>query len=205
MGGVALFRFSLAFATIVLGATLLYEAPPLYGQAPTSTPIPTPLTATAGSVFLGTVTLNGQRAPDGTHIEAVIRDTVCGTTTVQGGRYDILVRSGTGSGPEYQQGCGSTGPSIDTVVFRSGQLIATERGQFIPHAAQQLDLTFGQAATPTTGGGLPTTGYAPSDRQNGTFVRTKLLVVVALASFVLAAAIRVVGRRTRPYHTPKFP
>lgn len=120
---------------------------PMSTRAPTRAP--TPLTAAAGSEFLGTASLNGRAAADGTSIEALIGDVVCGTTTTRSGLYDVRVRSGRGSGGDFQKGCGASGPNTSTVVFRSGTLIAHERGRFVGHTVQELNLNFGpQLALP---------------------------------------------------------
>ncbi len=142
------------------------------GQEP-GTPAPLPATAlspvvTTPSEFIGTVTIDGAPAPDGTPIEALIGSTVCGSDTTRGGRYDIVVRSGHGSGQEFQEGCGGSGPNTSTVVFRTGSLLANETGRFIGHTAVELNLTFGQAPAPypptnlpNSGQGIPRTGAMP--------------------------------------------
>lgn len=191
MGGAVLFRFNPAIWVAALAASLLVLASSstIHAQAPTPTP---PITAAAGSDFTGTVGMNGSPAPGGTPIEAVVRGTVCGIATTQGGQYGIRVKSGIGEGADFQQGCGQNG---DTVTFRTGSLTANEHGQFVGHTIQQLNLTFGQAGTPTGGAGLPSDGYGPSvDQQNGMLLQMSLLVLLGLACLVLAAAIRLARR-----------
>lgn len=158
----------------IFGASIgTHAATPTPNTSPSPPPTPTPLTAAAHAEFLGTVTLNGSPAPDGTVIEALIGNLVCGTTTTVGDQYDISVKSGRGFGGDFQEGCGVSGPGTYTVTFRSGGLIANERGQFIGHVAQELNLTFGQAAATGQPGGLPGTGSGASlhsDQRVATFI-----------------------------------
>jgi hypothetical protein len=132
------------------------------------------------------MTINGEAAPDGTPIEALIGDLVCGTTTTSDGRYGITVNGGYGMGNQFQEGCGNGG---EAVVFRSGQLIANQRGQFLGGLVQTLDLTFGPA-------GLPDTGSGPAPGSGADFVPGLLWILlgVAMAALIAALAARKAAR-----------
>lgn len=134
---------------------LLLTSGSVRGQEPT--PNSTPAVLAHASAFFGSVTINGEPAPDGTPIEALIGDVVCGTTTTSDGRYSISVNAGYGVGNYYQEGCGG---GDETVVFRSGERIANERGTFRWDSGRALDLTFGTAPSvlPGTGSGAPDSG-----------------------------------------------
>jgi hypothetical protein len=191
MGGILSFRLNSIplIAAVSVSLLLPFAASPAYTQSPTPTTV---LTAAHGSEFMGTVALNRQAAPDGALIEALVNDTVCGSATTQGGRYDIVVKSGRGTGNQFQQGCGENG---NTIVFRSGSLTASQTGQFIGMTVQQLNLTFGQSATPTARGGLPTTGSAGDAAQGGSpLVPAGYSVAIGLTLMTLAAAVRLARR-----------
>jgi hypothetical protein len=98
----------------------------------------------------GTVTIDGQPAPLGTIVQAVVNDHLCGEGPVryvndqlpQGYVVDVLSFSSS-------QGCGTDG---DTVTFRVGGVQANETATFQSGAFVRLDLTVsGQVATPTAG------------------------------------------------------
>lgn len=146
------------------------------------------------SGFFGSVTVNGQPAPDGTPIEALIGDVVCGTTRTTAGQYRIGVSPGFGFGDLFQEGCAGSGPGTYTVVFRSGTLIASERGRFVSHVVQGLDLTFGQALAPTETPppALPDTGSAPTSQ---TTAATAWLLWVLLGVGIAALMARLAARR----------
>ena len=116
----------------VIGAVLLPMSAGLAQAGPQ--PVAEP------AYFRGSVTINGEAAPDGTPIEALNKDTVCGTATTSEGRYSITVNTSVGEGPDFQEGCGGRG---DDVLFLSGDVFAAERGTFLPGLIQDLDLTFG--------------------------------------------------------------
>ena len=182
---------ALLIMTVVL--LLLPSGRQILGQEPTVTltqeePIATPTLAPHAEplAFLGSVTINGEPAADGRPIEALVGPTVCGTTTTSDGRYTISVNAGFGMGADFQEGCGGSGPSTNTVMFRSGNLIANEQGHFIGGTAQMLDLTFGQAPRlPDTGSGAPGSG--------ADFTPGLLWVLLGVAMAALVAALA--GRR----------
>ena len=126
-------RLLLTVGVALIGAALLL--PSLSGAQDEP---PLPISTHAGE-FGGSVTINGEPAPDGTPIEALIDGLVCGDTETIDGLYNTIVRAGFGSGREFQEGCGAGG---DDVLFRSGELIAAEVGQFVGQVYTELDLTF---------------------------------------------------------------
>ena len=101
--------------------------------------------------------MNGAPAPDGMPIEAIrglVEDIVCGETTTKNGEYTLLVLSGFGGGAEFGKGCHGS-----EIIFRSGELIAAERGRPTGAEGEVLDLTFGSTAPPTVPPQLPDTGF----------------------------------------------
>ena len=157
-----------ALGAIRATATLLIASQTAaIGEPPAPTTTPTPLVLAAPSSFFGSVNIGIAPAPDGTLIEALIGDVVCGTTLTSGARYGIDVNAGYGVGQFYQEGCGASGPDATTVVFQTQGLFANETGTFIGHVAQELNLTFGEAPSrpppllPETGAG-PDAGAEPA-------------------------------------------
>lgn len=185
----------MAVLAIALGALLLENGRPVLGQEATATPTsgeptapPTPFVFAEPSEFLGTVTIDGQPASDGTPIEALIGDVVCGTATVSAERYDVSVRAGYGYGRDYQERCGNGG---EAVAFRSGGRIANETGTFTGLIVQELDLTFGQALAPT----LPDTGSGAPGSSAGAIPGVFwVLLAVAMAALVAGLAARKAPR-----------
>lgn len=109
----------------------------------------------------GSVTIDGQPAPLGTVVQAVINDKLCGEGVVrfvndalpQG--YVVDVQSNASS-----SGCGADG---DTIRFRVGGVEATETGEFQTGTFLRLDLTVaGQVATPAAGATPPPFGAEAS-------------------------------------------
>lgn len=150
MSGVSVGRRSVVKSALLLllGGLLATGASTAYGQEPT--PTSTPAIIAEPSDFGGSVTINGETAPDGTPIEALVGDVVCGTTTTSRGRYDVRINAGYGIGTDVQEGCGSNGVAV---LFRTGELTASQQGQFLGGVGQTLDLTFGTSALPNTGSG----------------------------------------------------
>lgn len=114
----------------------------------------TPPTRTFGSV-----TIDGQPAPLGTKIEALIFDKVCGENVVRRLNDEIPVGfvvdvASAGQTP----GCGNDG---DTIIFRVGGVQANETSEFQTGNFFRINLTAaGQAATPTPGPTPPPFGSA---------------------------------------------
>lgn len=196
----AVLKLALAVSVGVSLASWLSTA---QGQGPSPTPgtptmtqTPTVSAPAHASEFHGAVTVAGESAPDGSVIEGVLEGIVCGTTITTGGGYSISVKSGVGTGVDFQEGCGENG---DTVQFRTGGVVAGETGQFSGGTAQTLDLVFtgvapGQstpaAALPRTGSGGAPGAATPN-----------LLSVAFLVLFgvTILAAVAVAARRfTRP-------
>jgi hypothetical protein len=140
--------------------------------------------------FFGSVRIDGQPAADGTVIEAFIGDVVCGTTATINGRYDITVKAGFGIGNSFQEDCARSGPNTSTVVFRSETLTANETGAFIPGGAYELNLTFGQAPTPSTV--LPRTGFGDASRSRTPYV-IAMWILLGAGVIALGAAFALAG------------
>lgn len=86
--------------------------------------------------FYGTLTVNGQPAPAGTTVTAIIGELVCGSrTTTEPGRYQIDVISS-----RERPGCGL--PNA-TVTFRVGDAPAAETGTWAAGQFTRLNLTVG--------------------------------------------------------------
>jgi hypothetical protein len=85
----------------------------------------------------GTVQLDGQRAPAGTEVMALIDDQICGTTVVrqyEGGLYYVLdVASAS-----FQAGCGTDGA---TVAFKVGSARAAQTATWQEGRFTHLNLT----------------------------------------------------------------
>lgn len=109
-------------------------------STPTPTPTPTPVSLQP-MLVLGSVTLNGRPAPDGTEILAFVLGTVCGRTQAVGGRYSMGVLSASTT-----PGCGVLGAPI---TFTVGGIPADQTTIFQPGATVTLNLTAGQPATAT--------------------------------------------------------
>ena len=136
------------------------------------------------SWFSGSVTIDGQPVPDGTRIEALIGDVVCGTATTEDSGYFLAVRSDFGGGNSYQEGCGRSGVLVG---FRVGELIANETGTF-SEVRQELDLTFGKVTR------LPYTGTQDLPYPGLRSLKATSLWAL-LAAGGLAAAAGISGRR----------
>ena len=169
----------------VLGQT---PTPTPTPAAPTVTPAP-PLVAADPSWFRGSVTINGLSAPNGTLIEAMIRDIVCGSTKTDGDQYQVSVNAGYGVGA-FQEGCGGSGPNTSAVVFRSGSLIANEQAAFVAGGIQDLDLTFGQAPD------LPIAGVGSSPA-SGPTIPWFFWALLAGGAVALTAAAAATAARSR--------
>jgi outer membrane biosynthesis protein TonB len=114
--------------------------PPPPTPTPTPTPPPTPV-ALEPMLVLGSVTLNGRPAPDGTEVLAFVLGTVCGRAPAVGGRYSMGVLSA-GTTP----GCGVLGAPV---TFTVGGIPADQTTIFRPGVTVTLNLTAGQPATAT--------------------------------------------------------
>ena len=133
-------RTSLWIAVTAMAlSALAIASPSSYAQTPTPTPsrTSTPTATSSPEVaipvtFLGTVSVDGASAPDGTLIQAIVNGVNCGSTTTQAGRYSAYVKAGFGTGPEFQQGCPQNG---DIVSFQSAGRLANETGRFVAGAA----------------------------------------------------------------------
>src|SRR2546421_1282010 len=98
-----------AVVTPVLVGAFAVAASSSYAQTPTPTPSrsPTPVASSTPVVaihatFLGTVTVDGVPAADGTLIQAIVNGINCGSTTTQAGRYSVYVKAGFGTGTDFQ-------------------------------------------------------------------------------------------------------
>ena len=149
-----------------------------------------PLPIAEPAYFRGSVTINGEAAPDGTPIEALIEETVCGTTTTSEGRYSITVNTNVGEGIEFQKGCGLGG---DDVLFRSGELLAAERGTFLHGIIEDLDLNFGIVASPTVPPQFPDTGSGVAGG-SGTPAPPWLLWALVLTGIAAVGAAAIARR-----------
>jgi hypothetical protein len=181
LSSAAVLLFALAAAALLApGATAQQPTPPPTTPSPTTPtptpppiqpsptptpptptpPTPTPPTPTATPtviqpmILLGSVTLNGRPAPDGTDILALVVGTVCGRTQATGGRYTVAVLSAS-----TVAGCGVTGAPV---TFTVGGVPADQATIFQPGAVVELNLTAGQAATPTPTPPTPTPSPSPT-------------------------------------------
>lgn len=121
-----------------------------------------PLTARAQTPptrAFGTVTVDGQPAPPGTTVQALIGDKVCGEGEVRRVSdaiprgYVVDVVSAT-----QMQGCGTDG---DRIIFKVGGKQANETAEFHTGTFLRHDLTVsGQVSTPTPGPTPPPFGPA---------------------------------------------
>ena len=163
-------------------------------------PTPEDLQVITPSVFFsGSVTLNGALAPDGTPIEALRGsngDIVCGETTTENGEYSIRVLRADGVGADFREGCGG---SEQDVVFRSGELIAAEVGDFANLVrqepllfSQELDLTFGSAPE------FPATGYGVASGSGTPSPPWLLWALAATGIAAMGAAAIARGRAVQP-------
>ena len=175
-------RLLLTIGLALIGAFLLL---PSAGQAQKPTGA-----GAEPAYFRGSVTIDGEAAPDATPIEALIGDTVCGTTTTSEGGYSISVNTNLGVGIDFQEGCGQEG---DDVYFRSGESIAAERGQFGQGVIQDLDLTFGSAAAPTVPPQFPDTGAGFAGGP-GARIPSWLAWALTLTGIVALAAAAIASR-----------
>ena len=148
-GALACVTFALLLALIVAGvsasAATAQQAgptptPPPPTPTPTPTPPPTPV-ALEPMLVLGSVTLNGRPAPDGTEVLAFVLGTLCGRAPAVGGRYSMGVLSA-GTTP----GCGVLGAPV---TFTVGGIPADQTTIFRPGVTVTLNLTAGQPATAT--------------------------------------------------------
>jgi hypothetical protein len=93
--------------------------------------------------FFGSATLNGQPAPAGTVVRALIGSTECGSfTMVSAGQYQLDVL-----GVTLNPNCGRSGQS--TVSFRIGDAAATQSAPYRDGGYERLDLTAGGGAQPS--------------------------------------------------------
>lgn len=151
---------------------------------------PPPQAGAEPAYFRGSVTIDGEVPPDGTPIEALIEDTICGTTTTSEGRYSITVNTNLGVGFDFQEGCGREG---DDVLFRTGELIAAERGRFVQGGVQNLDLTFGGLSGDGIPPALPDTGAGGASGPGNAIPPWLLWVLTVAGTVAVGAAAR--GRR----------
>ncbi len=170
--------------TLAALAAGLFLAPLVRGQEGD----PTPQFIAAGAEFHGLVTIDGSPAPDGTVIEALVGETVCGTTTTLDGTYAIGVNAGSGQGNQFQEGCGST--DNGRVTFRTGEHVAAEIGFFVGHGAQELNLSFGQRII------LPDTGTGQSAQEQPTALLALATLFALGGCCALALFLRL--RRSEP-------
>jgi hypothetical protein len=114
----------------------------------------TPPTRTFGSV-----TIDGQPAPAGTKVEALILDKVCGENVVRRLNDEIPVGFVVDVASAAQSpGCGSDG---DRIAFRVGGVTVDQTAEFQTGNFVRIDLAAaGQASTPTPGPTPPPFGGA---------------------------------------------
>jgi hypothetical protein len=104
-------------------------------QGLSATPSPFPPPVAEPNTFEGTVTVDGQPAPDGTLVEAVVDGVVCNSDLTDGGHYRLVV--------EVHR-CGSPGQSV---TFRVSGRTADETAVLVsPLFSRILNLTVGAAA-----------------------------------------------------------
>lgn len=119
------------------------------------------------SRFVGTVTIDGQPAPDGTPVEARIGGVSCGATTVfvqaAQARYVLDV-----AGAASQPGCGAVGTTITFIV---GGNVVSQTGVWRNYELTQLDLGLVRA-TPTSASG-PAASPTPRPPVAGTGLAEK--------------------------------
>jgi len=152
-----------ATVTVVAGSLLL-GASGAFAQSPPSPP----------SRFVGTVTVNGQTATDGTVVTAQVNGNACGSGDVTGGNYKIDVPA---ADPAASVQCGKDG---DTVTFFVGGVQANETGTWHNYELGQVNLTVTSSTetptpTPTEATETPTEGtgtVAPTKTPNAPVVGT---------------------------------
>lgn len=131
-----------AAAVTVVAGSLLLGASGAFAQSPPSPP----------SRFVGTVTLNGATAPDGTVVTAQVNGNACGSGNVSGGNYKVDVPA---ADPAATVQCGKDG---DTVTFFVNGAQAAQTGTWHNYALGQVNLT----ATTSTATATPSATTPPS-------------------------------------------
>ena len=131
-----------AAAVTVVAGSLLLGASGAFAQSPPSPP----------SRFVGTVTLNGATAPDGTVVTAKVNGNACGSGNVSGGNYKVDVPA---ADPAATVQCGKDG---DTVTFFVNGAQAAQTGTWHNYALGQVNLT----ATTSTATATPSATTPPS-------------------------------------------
>lgn len=145
-----------AAAVTVVAGSLLLGASGAFAQSPPSPP----------SRFVGTVTLNGATAPDGTVVTAQVNGNACGSGNVSGGNYKIDVPA---ADPAATVQCGKDG---DTVTFFVNGAQAAQTGTWHNYALGQVNLTATTSTTTATATATQTTPpststVAPSSTPKG--------------------------------------
>lgn len=148
LANIASVRAKLAEATPLPSARLTEVSPltEIAAASPTATATPEPSESCRGvfpGSYIGTVSIDGEPAPDGTSIQAVMNGIVWGTTEVQEGSYDVMV-------PEilvFLSPCGEF--ELGTVEFYIDGLKADESSEW-NMGLNKVNLTFF-----TQGSGIP--------------------------------------------------
>ena len=117
----------LKFLALLVGMVLLFAIPAMVSAQP------------AVHVFVGTVTLDGAAAADGTVVAGWVAGNEVGTTIVAGGSYNLTIDAGPG---------GSF--AGETVSFTIGGAAAAESEAWVAGEATELNLTASSADLPAT-------------------------------------------------------
>jgi hypothetical protein len=143
---------------------------------------------TEPNIYCGTVTIDGQPAPDGTLVEAVAEGELCASVETQGGLYKLVV-------PLFL--CPQNGGH--EIVFLVAGREAKEKGRLqSPIYSWSLDLTVGVAPTPVkTPAMLPFTGAGePAASSSGLPLWAMALAgMAAISVAALSAGAWYVRRR----------